>query len=124
MRWGYHTLRNMIEAGFRHRLYPVHPNDKEVQGIPSYPDITRIPAEVDLAVIVVNTTQVADVITQCIDKKVKGGIVITAGFAEAGAKRGTTSESGRTRCQTGRLLLYRSQLLGNMELGGQRQHPF
>jgi acetyltransferase len=86
MRWGYHTLRNMIEAGFRHRLYPVHPNDKKVQGIPCYPGIARIPAEVDLAVIVVNTTQVADVIAQCIDKKVKGGIVITAGFAEAGEK--------------------------------------
>jgi predicted CoA-binding protein len=25
MRWGYHTLRTMIEAGYRHRLYPVHP---------------------------------------------------------------------------------------------------
>ena len=86
MRWGYHTLRNMIEAGFRHRLYPVNPNDKEVQGIPCYPGITQIPAEVDLAVIVVNTTQVADVIAQCIDKKVKGGIVITAGFAETGQK--------------------------------------
>jgi acetyltransferase len=76
----------MIEARFRHRLHPVNPNDKEVQGIPCYPDITQIPAEVDLAVIVVNTTQVADVIAQCIDKKVKGGIVITAGFAESGAK--------------------------------------
>jgi acetyltransferase len=76
----------MIEAGFRHRLYPVHPKDKEVQGIPAYPAISQIPAEVDLAVIVVNTTQVAEVITQCIDKKVKGGIVITAGFAEAGQK--------------------------------------
>ncbi|MBW2409130.1 MAG: CoA-binding protein, partial [Deltaproteobacteria bacterium] len=40
-RWGYHTLRNMIEAGFRHRLYPVHPKEKEVQGLPSYPDISR-----------------------------------------------------------------------------------
>ena len=86
MRWGFHTLRNMIEAGFRHRLYPVHPMEKEVQGLLSYPDISRIPADVDLAVIVVNTTQVADVIAQCIDKKVKGGIVITAGFAEAGEK--------------------------------------
>lgn len=84
MRWGFHTLRNMIEAGFRHRLYPVNPSEKEVQGIPCYPAISKIPAEVDLAVIVVNTTQVADVISQCIAKRVKGGIVITAGFAETG----------------------------------------
>jgi acetyltransferase len=56
----------MIEAGFHHRLYPVNPNEKEVQGIPCYPGM--------------------DVIAECIDKKVKGGIVITAGFAEIGQK--------------------------------------
>jgi acetyltransferase len=85
-RWGYHTLRNMIEAEFHHGLFPVNPNEKEVQGIPCYPSIARIPAEVDLAVIVVNTTQVAEVIAQCIEKKIRGGIVITAGFAEIGQK--------------------------------------
>ena len=85
-RWGYHTLRNMIEAGFRHRLYPVNPNETEIQGIPCHAGVSQIPAAVDLAVIVVNTSQVADVIAECIEKKVKGGIVISAGFAEIGQK--------------------------------------
>jgi len=83
-RWGYSTLRNMIAAGFHGRLYPVNPKEEEVQGIKCYPSISAIPEQVDLAVIVVNNSLIAEVIEACIENNVKGGIVITAGFAEAG----------------------------------------
>ncbi|MBU2548104.1 MAG: CoA-binding protein [Proteobacteria bacterium] len=81
-RWGFHTLRNMVEAGFRHPLYPINPGETEVQGFPCLASVMDVPGPVDLAVIVVNTTQVTDIIRDCVRKGVKGGIVITAGFAE------------------------------------------
>ena len=76
-RWGFGTLRNMIAAGFHNRLFPVNPNETEVQGIKCYPSLDRIPDQVDLAVIVVNTSLIAEVVEACIKNRVKGGIVIT-----------------------------------------------
>ena len=82
-RWGYGTLFNMLEAGYRNSLYPINPKDKEVQGIRAYPSISDVPEPLDLAVIVVNSTQVQSVLRECVENKVRGGIIITAGFAEA-----------------------------------------
>ena len=81
-RWGYGTMQNMLDAGYRDALYPINPNEQEVQGFRCYPSISDVPEQLDLAVIVVNAGMVADVIQECIENKVKGGIVITAGFAE------------------------------------------
>ena len=81
-RWGYGTMQNMLDAGYRNALYPVNPNEVEVQGLRCYPSISDVPDDLDLAVIVVNAGMVANVVRECIAKKVRGGIVITAGFAE------------------------------------------
>ena len=92
-RWGFRTFKNMLDAGFRHDLYPVNPGEDEVQGHICYPSITQVPGPVDLAVIVVNTSQVPDLISECIAKGVKGGIIITAGFAEINDQGAETQEA-------------------------------
>ncbi|MGE5814628.1 MAG: acetate--CoA ligase family protein, partial [Acidobacteriota bacterium] len=51
----------------------------------SYPSVASIPGPVDLAVICVPAPDVLDAVDDCIDKGVRGIVVITAGFAEAGA---------------------------------------
>ncbi len=81
-RWGYSTLRNMLLAGYRHALYPINPNESEIQGVKCYPSLDKVPEPVDLAIIVVNTSLISNVIDDCIKNGVKGGIIITAGFAE------------------------------------------
>jgi acyl-CoA synthetase (NDP forming) len=75
-------MSNMLAAGYRHALYPINPNEREVQGTPCYQSLSDVPAEIDLAVIVVNASAVRAVLRECIQKKVRGGIIITAGFAE------------------------------------------
>ena len=80
--WGYRTLSRVLAGGYRHEIYPVNPNEKEIQGIQCYQSVSEVPSEVDLAIIVVNASAVGKVIEECIAKKVKGGIVISAGFAE------------------------------------------
>lgn len=81
--WGFGTLNSMLSGRFRHQIYPVNPKEKVIQGIPSYPSISAIPDAIDLAIIVVNASVVPTIIEECIARKVKGGIVITAGFAES-----------------------------------------
>jgi len=82
--WGHQTLRSIVTARYRHKIYPINPKEKEIQGFRCYPNITAVPEEIDLAIIVVNASLVRGIIQECIDRKVKGGIVISAGFAEIG----------------------------------------
>ncbi|MGB9846700.1 MAG: CoA-binding protein, partial [Desulfotomaculales bacterium] len=50
---GYALLRNVIESGYKGRIYPVNPSEKEIEGLPCYPEIKAVGAPVDLAVIAV-----------------------------------------------------------------------
>lgn len=84
--WGFGTLSSLLAGRFRHKIYPVNPTEKVIQGITSFPSISAIPGEVDLAIIVVNASLVPGIIEECINEHVKGGIVITAGFAESSAE--------------------------------------
>ena len=42
-RWGYGTMLNMLEAGYRGTLYPINPKETEVQGVRAYPSISAVP---------------------------------------------------------------------------------
>ena len=92
-RWGYDIMNCILtHSQYRGKLYPIHPKDKEVFGVKAYPAITDVPDAVDLAVIVVNAGQAVDVFRQCVEKKVGGAVIITAGFAEIGAQGAALQE--------------------------------
>ncbi|MBW2060067.1 MAG: CoA-binding protein [Deltaproteobacteria bacterium] len=91
-RWGFETMMTMLAANYRHELYPVNPNEREVMGMRCYPSLAHLPGEIDLAVIVVNAALVPGIIKECIAKKVKGGVIITAGFAEIGSEGAALQE--------------------------------
>jgi acyl-CoA synthetase (NDP forming) len=82
--FGYNALAGMRGMGYGKGLFPVNPKQDEVQGLRAYKNLAEIPEEVDMAVIVVQAKTVPNVIQDCIDKGIKGGIMITAGFAELG----------------------------------------
>ncbi|HDQ00734.1 MAG TPA: CoA-binding protein [bacterium] len=83
---GLAVTSNIIKGGYRGILYPVNPKSPSVQSIKSYPNISDIADEIDLAVIIVPAKAVSTVIEQCGNKGVKGAIVITAGFKEIGGE--------------------------------------
>jgi acetyltransferase len=77
-------LWNLISSPFGGAVYPVNPRRPNVLGIRSYPDIAAVPEPVDLAVIVTPAPTVPEVIGECVKAKVKGAIIISAGFKEIG----------------------------------------
>ena len=86
-RWGYGIMSSVLEwSQFRGHVYPIHPKDELVFGLKAYKSVTDVPGPVDLAVIVVNAGQAVDVFRDCVKKGVGGAVIITAGFAEAGAE--------------------------------------
>jgi acyl-CoA synthetase (NDP forming) len=80
---GYVCLKN-LQASYQGKIYPIHPHEKEILGLPAYPDLGQVPGPVDLAFVIVPAEAVISIIEQCGRKRVPGAIVITSGFAEAG----------------------------------------
>jgi 4-hydroxybutyryl-CoA synthetase (ADP-forming) len=84
------TITSNIMNGFTGSVYPVSPTRETVFYKKAYKSVLNIPKPVDLAVIVIKNTLVANVLEECGKKKVRGVIIITAGFKEVdeeGAKR-------------------------------------
>ena len=80
------VFESVIKNGFSGIAYPVTPTSKSVMSVRTYPSVLDIPDEVDLAIIVVPSTQVVKVTDECGRKRVKGIIVISDGFRERGAE--------------------------------------
>jgi acetyltransferase len=64
-------------------IYPVNPNSREIAGIKSYPSISSLPPDIDLAVITLPAAMVPGALRECLRHGIRGAVVISAGFAEA-----------------------------------------
>ena len=78
------TLENLIGNSFGGGIFPVNPKRDEVLGVKAYPSILKVPAKVDLAVIVTPASSVPGIIRDCVKAGVKGAVIISAGFKETG----------------------------------------
>ncbi|MFQ5607647.1 MAG: acetate--CoA ligase family protein, partial [Candidatus Zixiibacteriota bacterium] len=81
---GRQILHNIVSHEFRGKVFPVNPKADVINSIKAYPSVLEIPDEVDLAMIVVPRHRVPKVTEECGQKGVKGLVVISAGFKEAG----------------------------------------
>ncbi|HSK60243.1 MAG TPA: bifunctional GNAT family N-acetyltransferase/acetate--CoA ligase family protein, partial [Actinomycetospora sp.] len=81
---GHVVLANLLLGGFTGPVYPVHPEARSVRGVRAYPTVTDIPDDVDLAVLAVPPDEVPGVFDACLEKGVRGLLVITSGFGETG----------------------------------------
>ena len=83
---GCDILYNLIHAGFQGPIYPINPKADELLGLKAYPDIEATPAPADLAVIVIPSRMVTGTIEKCGRSGVRAAVIVTGGFAEAGAE--------------------------------------
>jgi acyl-CoA synthetase (NDP forming) len=67
-------------------LHLVNPREKEIEGLPVYPTVKDVPADVDLAIVIVPAPAVPQVLRNCVEKRVKVVNLQSAGFAETGAE--------------------------------------
>lgn len=81
---GYRVLRNLLQAGYTGELYPINPNDKQVQDLDCYKKISQIDAPIDLAVISAPAKRVVHIIRECGEHGVKAAVILSSGFRETG----------------------------------------
>jgi acetyl coenzyme A synthetase (ADP forming)-like protein len=80
------VFHNLLSQGFPGPVYPVNHSASVVQSVRAYPSVRDVPGDVDLAVVTVPRDHVLAVARECAQKKVKGLVVLTAGFGETGAE--------------------------------------
>ncbi len=83
---GRSVLWNLISSPFGGTVYPVNLTKSSVLGIKAYPSVRSLPEAPELAVIVTPAETVPGVIEECALAGVKGAVVISAGFREAGRR--------------------------------------
>ncbi len=80
------VLHNIIEGGYKGRLYVVNQKEDEVQGIRCYHQTSELP-DVDLAIIAIPAHHCKETVRILVEEKhTKGFVIITAGFSEQTAE--------------------------------------
>ena len=83
-KWGGRIMHYLALHGFTGETVPINPRRDMVQGRKCYPNIREAP-KVDVAVIAVPAPSVPETLRECAEAGVGCCVIITAGFAEAGA---------------------------------------
>jgi len=85
-KWGHDVAARVLERPNSRKIYLINKTSPEILGTKAYKSIKDVPEPVEFAVIVIPFPGVPEVMKECVDKKVKVAVVITAGMGEAGEK--------------------------------------
>ncbi len=80
------VAKNMMNMGYRGKVYVVNRSGESVYGFPAYQNVSDIPDEIDMCVIAVPSSGALAVLEQCGRKGVPAVTCITAGFREIGGE--------------------------------------
>jgi len=94
---GHEVLRNIRDGGFQGPIYPINPKADSILNLACYPGIKQTPDAPDLAVIMVPARMVPQAVQECGERGVRGAVVITGGFSEAGPEARHSSSKRRRR---------------------------
>ncbi len=77
-------ILHLIKGGYQGRIWPVHPKEEKVLGIPAHRNVSELPETPELAVLVLPTNIVPDILDECGQKGIKRAVIISGGFKEMG----------------------------------------
>lgn len=98
-KWGHVAAKQLLAGGFAGDIYLINPSVSEILGRRTYPTLRDVPGHVDLAIIATAFPHVEKAVDDCIAHKVKGIVIITAGFSETGPEGQALERALVTRCR-------------------------
>jgi acyl-CoA synthetase (NDP forming) len=81
---GYEILKNILDSGFKGPVYPINPKADVILDLPCHKSVKDIADAPDLAVIIIPARFVPQAVQECGVAGIKGAVIITGGFSEAG----------------------------------------
>ena len=79
-------IRNVLDAGYKGKLFAVNPKHAKIYDLTSYPSVEDIPQRLDLVIIATAGQTVPGIVDACGRAGVRYVVVISAGFAESGPR--------------------------------------
>ncbi len=84
MSFSFNLCANLVNLGFSGEVYPVNPNADEIVGLKAYASLRDIEGDIDLVVSAVPAHGTLGIMHECVEKKVKGVVIVSGGFSEEG----------------------------------------
>ena len=81
---GRRVIANLQQFGYSGRIFPINPKYAEILGLPCYRDLASTPEPPETVVVAIPAADVPGVLTTAADRGVRGAIILSSGFAEAG----------------------------------------
>jgi acyl-CoA synthetase (NDP forming) len=81
---GGRPVQLLRKYGYAGPIYPINPKGGTIQGLPAYASILDTPTAPDMAILAVPVQATLQAVRDCARRGVRGVIVLSAGFAEAG----------------------------------------
>ncbi|MEM2136431.1 MAG: CoA-binding protein [Candidatus Methanomethylicia archaeon] len=81
---GYEIVRNLVDSGFNGDILPINPRGGSILGLEVYDSLKSLPSTPDISIIVTPANTVPGIVEECGLNGVKGVVIISAGFSEAG----------------------------------------
>jgi acyl-CoA synthetase (NDP forming) len=99
------VVANLLRFGYAGRIFPINPKYTDVLGLRCYPDLGSTPEPADTVVVAIPAEQVPGILAAAVESGVRGAVVLSSGFAEAGpAGRRRQSELERLAAERGLLI--------------------
>jgi acetyltransferase len=109
---GHDIFENILKGGFKGTLYPVNPKARSVLSVRCYKTIMDIPDPIDLAMIILPPRIALKSVDDCIEKGVKGIVIVSAGFKEVGGEGAKIEDEIAEKCRNAGIRLIGPNCLG------------
>jgi len=114
---GHDIFENILKGGSKGTLYPVNPKARSVLSVRCYKSISEIPDPVDLAMIILPPRIAIKTVDDCINKGVKGIVIVSAGFKEVGGEGAKIEDDIAEKCRKAGIRLIGPNCLGVINPG-------
>jgi acetyltransferase len=109
---GHDIFANILSNGYQGTLYPVNPKARSVLSVKCYTSVTNIPDPIDLAMIILPPKAALASVQECINKGVKGIVIVSAGFKEVGGEGAEIEKQIKALCNKAGVRLVGPNCLG------------
>ena len=81
-------MKVLLCHDFKGKVFPISRSHPEIMGLKTFPTISDVPEQVDLAVLIIPAIYVAGTLEECAKHGVKSALILSSGFAEDSSEDG------------------------------------
>ncbi|MFP4444704.1 MAG: acetate--CoA ligase family protein, partial [Desulfosudaceae bacterium] len=109
---GHDIFANVLRGEYQGTLYPVNLKARSILSVRCYPSLLDIPDPIDLAMVILPPPAALQSVDECVQKGVKGIVIVSAGFKEVGGEGAKIEKQIADKCHAAGIPLIGPNCLG------------